>query len=228
MKKIAFFSFLLLIFLFFLSCSDKSSILETSNITDLEGIWSGTNTYFGKNEKITYTFKGNKYEVRKNDLLRGSGTFQTDNFFILFFDKYGALGLDGHSAVIHYSINNNILTLNKVMERGLGQGGIFEGNSNKLVNTNWKMRLSKFNSSKNEMEYFYKTYLFNSDNTCITSIVRGDVDKDTLNYSIFGNTLTIGNYISIYEIKNNKLYIYSKPGTDPGNDNYWEIELEKQ
>lgn len=229
----------------FIGCSKEENPTESSN-ESLVNIW-GTNGIIeyetDRGSDITFVINESNYNLTDNNYRKEngnwvfnqtynrSGNYETDNNFLKLYDEYSTS--DGED-IFHYSIKGDKLTLNVAWDGG----GIFVGNSSQLTGNNWTSEHSSYNENENRIEYHLFQYIFNNNSSGLriyNYLTEGRIDSTNITYNLNGNTLSIYReggyrlYVSIYEIKNNKLYMYGKPGTLEGDkDDYREIVLYKK
>ena len=237
MKNLIYISILFLLTLS--SCNKDDSNPLNNNSTSLNGTWKTNGIYVDMNPnrgvQMTVTFDNGTYVGSSITYTKDSlgnwqqqssdndaGAYTLDNSFIILGNEDGS--------ILHYSIDGNKLTLNSTADAG----GIYHGSSNSLTNQNWQIN---YNTSK-------RTYFYNTNGTGIFlyDYLNGRIDSTFFNYIISSNIIThnylyriingqqyqeTGSYLGIYEIKDNKFYMYGKPYTED-NDNYFIWILFKQ
>lgn len=221
------------------SCNKDDSNPVNNDSPNLNGTWKTNGIYVDMNPnkgiQLTLTFDNGNYvstyiEYSKDSVgnwqqqgnNNDAGTYTLDNSFLILGNTDGS--------IMHYAIDGNKLTLNSTADAG----GIYTGNSNSLTNQNWQIT---YNTSK-------RTYFYNANGTglFLYDYLNGRIDSTFFNYTISSNIIThnylytiingqqypeSGSYLGVYEIKDNKLYMYGKPYTDD-NDNYYIYILFKQ
>lgn len=226
---------------FFISCQKDKNNPVDENSNSLDGTWktNGIYVYINPNEGLQFTLEinNNNYSINdirfikdnngswyQDNIYNQSGTFSADNYFFILENEDGG--------ILHYSIEGDKMTLSSTADHG----GIFTGNSNELVGQNWKIRYSS-----SERTYFYNA---NGTGTFLYDYLDGSrIDTVFFNYTKTSNVIThnwtyiiingqqytydSNPYIGVYEIEDNKLYMYGKAFTRD-NDNYGMVELFKQ
>jgi hypothetical protein len=246
MKKIIVFLLSLTIVLFFnIGCKKKESSPTSSKTPiTLSGTFKTNGIYqyrSGRGCNSTWTFANNNYNynviwfrwdtIASQWISEGAenmnGTYSDDNNFLRLTDKYGAYPDDGYKW--HYSIDGNKLTLNSAWD----EGGIFAGSSNTLVGT-WTEHISYYDTTAHTFNTSTRNVIYNQGGTAMEIYISsGYTDTTRFNYVIAGDVLTqyyqgsSWTYVGIYSIKQNKLYLYGKPGTSE-NDSYTQIDYFKQ
>lgn len=183
---------------------------------DISGLWQtegiavlgSSNAAFSMNFQngvLTWDIKFYSKSYSSNQFIleeESSSTynFTVDNSFIKIDPPQGNT-YDHDPLFYHYSISSNKLSLDA--------GSIYTGNSNNLTETEWNLSDAK--------------YKYNLDKTGV--VIYGASDSVYFTYRIDGNTIIYSydnngrstTYTGIFEIKNNKFYIYEKPGVVQSN-----------
>lgn len=236
------FSLLLSAFVVFIYGCKKSDSNPVGPTSGLDGTWktNGIYVYMNPNEgtQMTMTLRSGTYDYTSTSYVRDStgnwhasysdadsGQYQTDESFIILGTSDGA--------AIHYSIEGSKLTFNSTADHG----GIYVGSSNSLVGQSWSYfvgghkRSYLFQSSSNGL----LLYDYNIDGSRIDTVYFTYATSSgvmTVNWSYIitqGHQYTYDSnpYVGVYQIANNKLYIYGKPYTRD-NDDYFQYELYRQ
>lgn len=229
-----------------LGCSKETPTSTISVVPQiLPGTWSTNGIYVDINttEGVDMTFNIsastmiNTAQDYRRDSLTGqwsATSYYCDTFSYVLDHTFIKWALsEGSTGAWHYSIENNKLTINSTADHG----GIYQGSSGSLTGQAWTYEYKWYDEYDSFLATCRDIKYYHADGTGyeIRSNDRppsGWCDTTAFTYAISGNELihyfsVTYSYVAIYEIYNNKLYLYGKPKTSD-NDDYYSLVLYKQ